>query len=272
MRRRLAAILVPLLAGCGAVQGGLQQDAALTTSTYVALDLDSGAVTAVAEAEVDLDAACWRDGRMLFRRIAAGSYGTSDAGLGTGSAATAAYAVSACWVGVFEVTRAQWRRLAADPPHDLPADLAALNGTSAGQPVTAVAPAVAAAAVAGAPLRRLHLRLPSSGEWVAACAGGSPRLFAWGDGTGSTVTATYANTLIDPATAGLAMIGSRRPAAGGFCDMHGNAWEIVDDGGTYAIRGGAWDQPVAQARTANRVPIPADLAHPTVGLRLVLAP
>jgi formylglycine-generating enzyme required for sulfatase activity len=74
------------------------------------------------------------------------------------------------------------------------------------------------------------------------------------------------------APSGPSAIGSLLPNGFGMFDMHGNVWELVRSGDGFEVRGGAWDSPILQCRTANRVDLPGDLAVPNVGVRLALRP
>lgn len=240
MRLPLFGILLMILTACsGGGSGQLANDAALEDCTYLALDLRSGMIAAMPDsAGADLDR--WRtsDDRMLFRRLDA----------------------QHCWIGVFEVTDAQWGLVTRQP-------------SSLGRlPVTGIAPADVDAELLAFPMANWHLALPTSALWEAA-ADGEGKLFAWGDGTTDIQAATYAVCLrSDNSTPGLQPVGSLPSTGLGFCDLHGNAWELVADAGAYTLRGGAWDSPVMNCRIANAIPIAADLGHPLVGFRLVLRP
>jgi formylglycine-generating enzyme required for sulfatase activity len=128
-----------------------------------------------------------------------------------------------------------------------------------------------------------RLALPTPAQWeYAALAGavnneGGPARFAWGDlMSDSTVERNanvYLTTSSDPLLALQAhVVGSHQPNAFGLFDMHGNVWEMTDAGGAsdVVVCGGAWDQPVLQARASNRMKMPAAVGLPTVGVRLVL--
>lgn len=277
---RVLAILVPVLAclsGCpsgGDATGGLAEDAALSTSTWLAVDLADGSVAAVADQGGLLDQPRWRDRWMLFRRMPARSVTLTGSRLGMpGEADDASGAVASglCWMAVFETTREQWARIGETPASDIPVGL--LPADIPGAPAVGIPPAAVQAAVAAVPVRRMHLALPTAAEWTLAASGGRDRIFAWGDSSDSLLFATYANTIrADSAATGILPVGSRQPSDQGLCDLHGNVWELVDDGGVLVLRGGAWDSAPMQCRIANRVAIPADLAHPGVGFRLVLRP
>lgn len=253
--------LLALLANCtGSGSGELANAAALETSEYLALDLATGAVTALpASTGGALDAWRLRADRLLFRRVPAGTYALADEDLVIDLDVLS----RTCWVGVFEVTGAQWARLAGLPP------------TTDALPVTGLAPAEVDAGLAAFPLTTWRLHLPDDHMWVAAASDGNGKRFAWGDGAADLQTATYAVCLrSDNTTPGLQAVGSLPATGRGFCDLHGNAWELVEDGsgGGFAVRGGAWDSPALNCRTANRIAIDADLAHPLIGFRLVLTP
>lgn len=259
MRPRLPVLLAVLLSACtGTSTGDLANDAALDDAEYLALDLANGAIEALpASTGSNLDAWRQRDDRMLFRRLPAGSYAYA----GEPGDAVTPVDTPLCWVGVFEVTSAQWARLDGQPP------------TVGHEPVTGRAANDIVPAVAAFPMPRWRLGLPTSAMWLAAASGGNGRRFAWGDGTADIQAATYAVCLrSDHTTPGLQTVGSLPATGRGFHDLHGNAWELCADAGAFSIRGGAWDSPVMNCRTANRISIDGELAHPLIGFRLVLRP
>ena len=57
--------------------------------------------------------------------------------------------------------------------------------------------------------------------------------------------------------------------AAGLVGLHGNVWELTSAGN---LRGGSWNDPVANARAAHRAAIDAGTRHLLVGLRLVYQP
>lgn len=258
---RPLAVLIAMLAvtGCGggAPTGSLGDDAALTSSRDLAVDLETGEVRAVAiRDDADLAQDGWRDRWMLFRRI------PSTAGAGTR------------WIGVFEVTRAQWRHLAGEEAARDPTlgPVQTMIHPGAAMPATGVAASDAVRVIAGLHLSAFTLRLPTGGEWRAACDAGVHG-YTWGDGEAALVTKAYAVCLRAGENCAPRQVGSLAANATGCFDIHGNAWELTDDGSDgFHIRGGAYDSPIEGCRADLAVSIPAGLAHPTVGMRLVLAP
>jgi len=267
MRHRVRMLVcLALLAGCTSGDGALQTDASISSADWLELDLASGTVTALGAPDLRaLALARWRTSHVLFRRIPA-AVAASDSRLlpGGGEAedATACASDGSAFLAVFELTNAQW---------------AALNGTSGTdrQPLVGVPATLIEAVVASQRLSHGRLALPDPALWVVGCSTGRQALFSWGDGLAESAAGTYAvyhaQSLVVPNTP--AEVGSLLPNAWGLYDMHGNVWEMVRraDGG-YEARGGAWDAPILQCRTANAVPLDGDLAVPSVGVRLALRP
>lgn len=262
MRRLL---LCAALAGCTAGSGSLQQDAAIADADWVELDLASGTVTAVPAPEArTLAQPRWRSSHALFRRIPAGGFSGSGALLPGGGESDDAAAVAIdgrSYIAVFELTTAQW---------------ATLTGGNGGDqlPLAGIPAEEVGLAVAARGLSHLRLDLPDAGLWAVACSGGREALFSWGDG--ATESAASTNAVHHPRSGapptGPSAVGSLMANAYGLYDMHGNVWEMVRTDGGFEARGGAWDSPILHCRTANRVDLPADLAVPSVGVRLALRP
>lgn len=262
MRRLLACVL---LAGCTAGDGSLSQDAAIAETDWIEVELASGTVTALAEPETRaLAQPRWRSSHALFRRVPAAGFAAHGGLLpGGGESEDAAVASTdgRSFLAVFELTSAQW---------------AALTGTAGGSqlPLAGIPAEDVALVLAGTSLTRLRLELPDAGLWSVACSGGRSTLFSWGDGLAE--DAASSNAVHHPrsgaAPSGPSTVGSLLPNAFGLFDLHGNVWEMVRNGDRYEARGGAWDSPVLQCRTANRVDLPGELAVPNVGIRLALRP
>lgn len=140
-----------------------------------------------------------------------------------------------------------------------------------------------------------NYRLPSEAEWEYAARAGSENDFAWGnnltcdkaryDGGPTSVC----NTSTDN-NRGTVAVKSFEPNAWGLYDMHGNAWEWVEDCwsssykeapqdgtartsgncGARVLRGGSWDYHKGGARLANRYFAPYKTRKPSFGFRLAV--
>jgi formylglycine-generating enzyme required for sulfatase activity len=186
------------------------------------------------------------------------------------------------WLGVTEVTQAQWEAVLGQNPSkqrgaDLPVDsvswndcqrfLAQWNGGAAG---------------AG-------FRLPSEAEWEYACRAGTTAPFA----CGASIDATQAN--FDgsrPYPGGARSENRKRPVAAGSLpanafglhEMHGNVQEWVEDvygpypgtgteepvrgDGAHVLRGGAWGSVGSGCRAAYRFRQPPSYQSERAGLRV----
>ncbi len=264
--RLIPVILVPmLLAGCTAGSGELTSDATLAQADWIEVELATGAVRPVDEPDARaLAQSRWRDGYLLFRRIPAATASGDPALLPAGGEAEDAVGATSdgrAFLAVFELTTAQW---------------AALTGTTGGDylPVAGLAPDEVTTVLAGVRLDHLRLTLPDADLWAVGCNAGRHALYAWGDGQTETAAATYAVHFprVDAAPTGPSAVGSLLPNAYGLFDTHGNVWEMVQRGDGHEARGGAWDSPVMQCRTANLVTLPREARVPNVGVRLALRP
>lgn len=206
----------------------------------------------------------------------------------------------------FELTQAQWRRATAMSPsvhgaasefvRDADADL---------HPVESVTWHEARDV-----LRKLGLALPTEAQWEYAARAGTSTPWPHGTGVADLLTPPAGN-LADAASAaalgvqgwmatpGLhdgfvmhAPVGSFAPNSFGLFDTLGNVWEWCDDeyvaystptvpgtgarprsgkSSTVMYRGGAFDQPAQEARSANRAGGPPDRRHFSIGVRPVCA-
>lgn len=269
--RPVAALLLAILAGCtGGAQpsGALASDAELSASTWVALDLASGAVTPV-DGAVDPTSTAWRGQRVLFRQIPAG-----EAAIGRAVADIAAEAdehpqrrqsVGRVWIAAHELSQRQWFALAGTRPWlgVLPV-IDPFPWIGDDLPAFGLSPRLAEAALARPLTDSWLLDLPEADEWERACLAGGTGKFVWGDSLDG--AATWAVCASDRPQA----VGGRQANAWGLHDMHGNVWELVRDGLAWQVRGGAWDQAVVTARASNRLAVDSDTVGWNVGLRPVL--
>jgi formylglycine-generating enzyme required for sulfatase activity len=197
------------------------------------------------------------------------------------------------WIAETEVTQGQWRGIMGSEPW-------------ARQPCTQTGEDVAATYISWHDAQEFCARLtavdraarrlppsheyglPTEAEWEYSCRAGTSTRFSFGDGAAS---------LGDFAAHGDALQGdyahsvrTRRPNPIGLYDMHGNVWEwCLDayDAGAYAtagttdplvtqglekvIRGGGWNSPAGNCRSAMRSWQGSDLRSNRVGFRVVLA-
>jgi formylglycine-generating enzyme required for sulfatase activity len=281
IRSATALLLVLALAGCGigvggdggqapvvpAVGSGIAGAAAGTRATWQVLDLGSGSVLSAESMPGLAGDPAYRDRLMAFRLVdlqvaslgqQPGSFGRQDDELAQTVAAPGFY------LGAFEVTRGQWRRLAGSSPWDgLPGPSAADAGRD-DLPATGLSAELVRAALGRWSAR---LALPQPWQWEAGARAGSAAAFPWGDDVRASVAGRYAATADTGGT--LLPVGSLAANPLGLHDLCGNAWELVADG---SVRGGSWADALVLARPANRaLPDPA-LAHPAFGVRLVLRP
>ena len=143
---------------------------------------------------------------------------------------------AAFFMGRFEVTQAQWRRVMGSNPSAFAQD----GDTRPVENVNFLE--------IGEFLRSLQqaspghdFRLPSEAEWEHACRAGSTSEYS----TGDVLTPADANFNPRPdtvATHGTTPAGSFPANAWGLHDMHGNVWEwtTTETGALKVIRGGSW--------------------------------
>jgi formylglycine-generating enzyme required for sulfatase activity len=276
-----------LLMGCSGGTGNLATDAGVAADASVALDLQSHELKAMGNASGTGSAS-----RLIFRRVPAGTVtvGRVDTDVLAEGEERSATTVSfpEFLISSTELTQDQWWAMAGTDPWEATVDLATA-GVDAARVVGPNRPAVGmtraevlAVCQRFAP-RGWRLALPTPAQWeYAAVAGtlnneGAPARFSWGDLMSDTTAERNANVYLttpsDPLLALQAhVVGSHLPNAFGLYDMHGNVWEMTDAGGVsdVVVCGGAWDQPVLQARATNRMKVPAAIGLPTVGVRLIL--
>jgi formylglycine-generating enzyme required for sulfatase activity len=134
------------------------------------------------------------------------------------------------------------------------------------------------------------LELPSEAQWEYACRAGKQTRFHSGDKEKDLERAGWYRANSDDT---LHPVGEKEPNSFGLYDMHGNVWEWIEDDwhknykgapgdgsawvdeprGSYrVIRGGSWDLPAGDCRSAARYGGGPGDRHYFLGFRLVLLP
>jgi formylglycine-generating enzyme required for sulfatase activity/serine/threonine protein kinase len=127
-------------------------------------------------------------------------------------------------------------------------------------------------------------RLVTEAEWEYSCRGGRPSSETFGVGDGRSLTSREAN--INGTLGQTSNAGSYAASALGLYDMHGNVWEWCADwmkpysedavtnnprvvGGPFRVaRGGCYNEPAVECRSALRQGSPAERRDCWVGFRL----
>jgi formylglycine-generating enzyme required for sulfatase activity len=130
--------------------------------------------------------------------------------------------------------------------------------------------------------RTIKYRLPTEAEWEYACRAGSVTRFSFGDDD-SRLSEYGWN--INNSGGQTHPVGRKEPNAWGLYDMHGNVWEWCQDwyrkyrpfratdpqgpsqGSNRVYRGGGWNDPSWDCRSAERGSVPIQMNH-TLGFRL----
>jgi formylglycine-generating enzyme required for sulfatase activity len=168
-------------------------------------------------------------------------------------------AVSGFYIGKYEVTQVEWKRVMGTNPSEFSGDHLPVDGVSWNDAVaycnkrSALEGLTPAYTLRGTTVtwdkRANGYRLPTEAEWEYACRAG-------------TTTPFYTGTSVDSAgwydgnSGGTThAAGQKTPNAWGLYDMHGNVWEWCWDaasGDIHVLRGGSWDYDADYARSAYR--------------------
>ncbi len=266
----LSVCLVLALVACG---GGGSLDNAPVGPRLRVLDVVTGEWFPIT---LTLDASDTALGRtkMVFVEIPAGNLvpGQHQATLGAQPDETpgAAVAIPTFWLGLHEVTQAQW--VALSQTGDRPWLRLTPIGSTASRIEHDLLPATGISFEALTNLVATwneqyfaQLSVPTEAQWEYACrAGTSGTLFHWGDSVDPDVAASY--SVLDGAVPSLVV--NRAPNAFGLYDMHGNVREWTT---AATLRGGGWSDPVLRARCANRIDsIDPSTQHALSGVRLIV--
>jgi formylglycine-generating enzyme required for sulfatase activity len=193
------------------------------------------------------------------------------------------------YLGVYEVTQAQYRKVMGKNPSSFSAGGPSRNAVRGLKtedfPVDRVswddADKFCKKLSAEKGARRVY-RLPTEAEWEYAARAGTKTRFH----CGNTLSPKEAN--VSAATHRPKKVGSYKPNAWGLYDMHGNVWEWVADWGdpnyyarspkkdprctrptgAHLVRGGAWTHDAGSARCAFRGLIWGSAAYYHIGFRV----
>jgi formylglycine-generating enzyme required for sulfatase activity len=134
-------------------------------------------------------------------------------------------------------------------------------------------------------------RLPTEAEWEYACRAGTTTKFSIGDDTST--LGEYA-WIISNSGGRTHPVGEKKPNAWAFYDMHGNVWEWCADwyvdfsyvdylkdavsnpvgpftGSQRVFRGGSWDSRAADCRSASRASFSPSVGFDHCGFRVALS-
>jgi len=274
----LVAIVALLTMSCSSLDTGSGDDSGsgfagdvdLAVGSYLVLELDKKTVTAV-DATTAM-AAIGRVDRVVFRRLPVVSavlgetsvFAESNEGQRTVS-------IGPIYIGLCEITRGQWERLAGDRPWEsLPTNLVGALDADERLPAVGITyDSVTNATASMSAGRSFTLRLPTNHEWEAICRGGTASRFSWGDA--ATQAQAQTRAWVWETVGGMSgphVVAGKEPNPFGLYDCHGNVWEWTVG---REIRGGSWRDSIHLARSANRVFLDhPNVRHPLVGVRLVL--
>lgn len=265
----------PPSVGSGSSSGELADGVSAGTAPYALLELSTGTVTYRASLSDAATNPAYRFNQMVFRRV-----GPAGANV---------------FVGIYEVTQAQWGIISSIGPGFtqpwLAIDTSVVQTTAYGNtnPAYNISYDELAIVLAGyTPATRVRLAAPTSAQWEAAV--GTSTGYSWGATAARSPLAAQAvvrETVLDATTVvartggsglvdsgGPLAVGSRSPSSQGIYDIHGNVWEWTA-GGT-EVRGGSWYDAASLARAEVRAGagqgLAADVDHALIGARLVLLP
>jgi formylglycine-generating enzyme required for sulfatase activity len=192
------------------------------------------------------------------------------------------------WINRFEVTQAEYQNVCRNNPSQNTGDLSLpVDSVTWNQASNYCAKLNEIESQAGRLPAGYQYRLPTEAEWEYAARAGTTTAYYFGNSTNAFETFGWyrANSEATPHAIGL-----KTPNAWGLYDLSGNLMEWCGDaleaypGGavtniqgsaqsqTRTVRGGGWDRPVVQGRSAWRESHLPALKYADIGFRVVLVP
>lgn len=199
-------------------------------------------------------------------------------------------------IGKNEVTQAQWEAVMGSNPYTLDRSNPYYNVPGMKERITRPThPATVSWLDAQEFIKRLNAkeghnlyRLPTEAEWEYAARAGTTTAYSFGDNIGE--LSRYAWHGEDFAKGGTHPVGQKLPNPWGLYDVHGNAWEWVQDfyseyyyvnspasdpqgpasGRQHVVRGGSWHVTADSWRSTFRKGYAPDYRGISIGFRLVM--
>jgi formylglycine-generating enzyme required for sulfatase activity len=213
-----------------------------------------------------------------LNRIPAGTFT-----MGEGGQAHRVTLTKPFFIGVTEVTNAQWKAVMGDIPSQWKDDERPVEQVSWDDAVSFCKKlsSLPAERTAG----RVY-RLPTEAEWEYACRAGSATAYSFGDR--ESLLGIFA-WFSENAGKQTHAVGKKQPNAWGLHDMHGNGWEWCSDwygdyprgsvtdphgpaSGSHRVnRGGCWYNSAWRCRSASRGSVKPSYRHYFLGFRLALS-
>jgi formylglycine-generating enzyme required for sulfatase activity/serine/threonine protein kinase len=188
------------------------------------------------------------------------------------------------WLGKHPVTQAQWECVMGSNPSKFKGRNRPVEQVSWEDVTSFCLKLTGLERKAGRLPPGMAYQLPAEAQWEYACRAGTRTAYAFGAG----LTAAQANVSDRPGET--TSVGSYKPNAWGFHDMHGNVWEWCADwygdypagavrdpvgpaDGSYRVeRGGSRYYSANNARSANRSGSEPAYSYDSLGFRLSLRP